>query len=635
MELIGELIRQLDSLPSAEARIKVFQVKNGDATQLATLLQQLFGLPVTAGQSTTGGFLGLGTQQQALTTGGEGSLVQLRVSVDTRTNSIIVSGGANDLEVIEVLLLRLDEDGVQTRRTEVVWLRNTNAANVANALTNFLNEQRNATTQTLFQGGLITAFERVDREVFVVAEELTNSLVLSATPRYFDSMMKVIERLDRRPPLVAIQVLIAQVTLSDQFEFGTEFGLQDSLLYDRGLASQGTLNSPGFNLATTIPAASTGGTLGNLGALGGVDQRQQVAGQGLSSFAMGRSNGTLGYGGLVLSAASESVSVLLRALQDANRIQILSRPQIMTMDNRQASILVGQSVPRVSGTTQTQTGQSVSSPDVPVGLQMTVIPRVNPDGLIIMPLTVTNSSLGNIDSGVPVGFSTNGTVIRSPIINTTTATTTISAYSGQTVVFAGLIQKNRNSISRKIPFLGDIPILGAAFRFESESETRTELLVIMTPRIVDTDEKVEIFKQVESSRMSWCLADILNMHGDVGLNGGNGLWGPAKGPVIYPDMQPTAIIDNTLEIPIETVPMSSVLDNDYTPSAPAAGSTPSLSPSSGNFRTNGPTMQAVSYSGSMPQYNTPNQSSMPSLATGQAPIVNRQPNAPVQQSTSR
>ena len=161
---------------------------------------------------------------------------------------------------------------------------------------------------------------------------------------------------------------------------------------------------------------------------------------------------------------------------------------------------------------------------------------------------------------------------------------------------------------------------------------RTELLVIMTPRIVDTDEKVEIFKQVESSRMSWCLADILNMHGDVGLNGGNGLWGPAKGPVIYPDMQPTAIIDNTLEIPIETVPMSSVLDNDYTPSAPAAGSTPSLSPSAGNFRTNGPTMQAVSYPGNMPQY-TPNQSSIPSLAPGPAASVTGQPNAPVRQGT--
>ena len=80
--------------------------------------------------------------------------------------------------------------------------------------------------------------------------------------------------------------------------------------------------------------------------------------------------------------------------------------------------------------------------------------------------------------------------------------------------------------------------------------------------------------------------------------------------------------------------MSSVLDNDYTPSPPAAGSTPSLSPSAGNFRNNSPTMQAVSYTENMPQY-TPNPSSMPMLAPGQAPVVNRQPNAPVQPATYR
>ncbi len=181
-----------------------------------------------------------------------------------------------------------------------------------------------------------------------------------------------------------------------------------------------------------------------------------------------------------------------------------------------------------------------------------------------MPLTITNSSLGNVDAGIPVGFGANGEVIRSPIINTTTAGTTISAYSGQTVVFAGLISKSRQSVSRKIPFLGDIPILGAAFRFESESESRNELLVVLTPRIINTEEDLEIFKQVESSRMSWCLSDILNIHGDVGLNGGNGLWGPAKGPVIYPDMQPTAIIDNMEPVPMESIPTQSIIEGQGT-----------------------------------------------------------------------
>ncbi len=579
MDLISELIKQLDRLPEAEARIKVFHIEHGDATALATLLQQLFSLPVTAGQSTTGGLLGLSPNNavQGLATGGESSLVQLSITPDNRTNSIIVSGAPSDLEVIEVLLLRLDEDGVITRRTEVVWLRNTNAVDVATALNSFLNNQRQATTQTLLQGGYISAFEQVDREVFIVAEALTNSLVVSATPRYYESMMKVIEKLDRRPPLVAIQVLIAQVSLKDQFDLGTELGLQDALLFDRRSATGGTLSSPGF----TVPAG------------GAVLSGAQVAGQGLGSFALGRSNNALGYGGLVLSAASDSVNVLFRALQDAQRLQVLSRPQIMTMDNRQASVLVGQLVPRVSSTTATQFGNQVSAPDTPVGLQLNVWPRVNQDGLILMPVNITNSKLQSTDTGIPVGFGPNGEVIRSPIIDTTTAQTTISAYSGQTVVFAGLIQKNRASVSRKIPVLGSLPGLGWLFRFESEAEERSELLVVLTPRIIQTDEDYEIYKQVESSRMSWCLSDILNIHGDVGLNGGNGLWGPAKGPVIFPDMQPSIIIDN--QMPGESIQEPIIINRDVMEDGyfvPEPSSAPMLQPSDGALMNKAGTMNS-------------------------------------------
>ncbi len=529
MALITQLIEQLDQLPSAEAQIKVFQIKNGDATALQGTLQTLFGLAVTAGQG-TGGLFGANAQLQlaGLTSGGEGTLVPLRISVDTRTNSLIISGSASDLEVIEVLLLRLDEEGVETRNTDVYWLRNANALDVAQALTQFLTNQRTAVQQQLLFNQAISIFEQVDREVFVVAEPTTNSLIVSATPRFSESIRKVIAKLDRRPPLVAIQVLMAEVTLSDQFEWGAELGLQDSLLFDRNSATGGTLGSPVFNTGTVLTNTVTTG------------QRQNVAGQGLSSFGLGRA-GSLQYGGLVLSAASESVGILVRALQDANRLQILSRPQIMTMDNRPASALVGQQVPRVQGTTATQFGNQVNAVDVSVGLRLQVWPRVNEDGLIVMQVIVERSSLGPEATGIPVGFGTNGNTIRSPVINTTNAQTTISAYSGQTVVFAGLIQKNRSSVSRRIPYLADIPWLGALFRFDTETEQRNELLVILTPRIIQTDEDFEVIKQVESSRMSYCLADILEMHGDVGLSGGHGLWGPARGPIIYPDIQPSSI----------------------------------------------------------------------------------------------
>ncbi len=146
MSLIQELIQQLDQLPSAEARIKVFQLENGDATSLAQTLQSLFGLPVTAGQGAGNAFLNNLTQS-SLTTGGESSLVQLTIAADARTNSIIVSGGASDLAVFEVLLLRLDESVRDSRRVEVIWLRNASAEEVAAALTTYFQQQTQANQQ--------------------------------------------------------------------------------------------------------------------------------------------------------------------------------------------------------------------------------------------------------------------------------------------------------------------------------------------------------------------------------------------------------------------------------------------------------------------------------------------------------
>jgi len=537
MALIATLIEQLDQLPGAEAAIKVFTIKNGDATSLATVIQQLFGLPVTAGSGNTGGLFGLGAQlqNQGLTTGGESSLIQLRVSVDTRTNSVIASGSASDLEVIEVLLLRLDEEGVEDRITEVIWLRNAAAEDVATALNNFLTTQRQIVQQTLLFNQSITRTEQFDREIIVVPEAATNSLVISASPRYYQIIRSVIESLDRRPPMVMVQVLIAEVALDDGFEWGAEAGLQDSLLFNRSVATGASL-APGFNF--------NGQPLGNASSATSQATRNNLAGQASSSFNLGRV-GQFGYGGLVLSAASDSVNILLRTLHDASRLQVLSRPQIMTLDGQPARIQVGQTVPRVSSVTTTNAGFQSGVTEEDVGLIMDITPRVNQDGLIVMNVAVERSSLSNTQ-GIQIAVSADGTPVTSPIINRTQADTVISAYNGQTVVFAGLITKQRESASRRIPYLADIPVLGLLFRADFEIEKRTELLIVMTPRLANVEEELNVLKEVESSRMSWCLADILEMHGDVGLNGGHGLWGPTAGAMMYPEL-PQSVIDGAEE----------------------------------------------------------------------------------------
>jgi hypothetical protein len=156
-----------------------------------------------------------------------------------------------------------------------------------------------------------------------------------------------------------------------------------------------------------------------------------------------------------------------------------------------------------------------------------------------MDIDAIRSSLGALADGVPIGADAAGNVILSPPINVTRAQSTLTAFSGQTIVYGGLIQKTRQQFSRRVPYISSIPILGRLFRYDQETEIRSELLVIMTPMVISGDEDLEYVKQEESSRMSYCIADVVEMHGDVGLSGGYGLWGPAVGPMIYPDVTPT------------------------------------------------------------------------------------------------
>ena len=120
----------------------------------------------------------------------------------------------------------------------------------------------------------------------------------------------------------------------------------------------------------------------------------------------------------------------------------------------------------------------------------------------------------------------------------TTAETVISAKSGQTVVMAGLITSDKSMTLRRVPWLADIPIVGRLFEFEDSVDRRTELMIIMTPHIIESDEDYEWIKAMESERMSWCLADVVNLHGDVGLQGNNSLFCCENLPIIYPHSNP-------------------------------------------------------------------------------------------------
>lgn len=543
MSLIAALIESLDSAPTAEAEIKVFTIANGDAVALRDMLVSLFGGADQADPEAGG------------LSAGVDSIVRLQFSVDERTNSIIAAGSVNDLAIVEAILLRLDGSETRERITQVYRLKNAPAFETADAINQYIQQQREIEESAELAIG---PFAQLEREIIVVPETVSNSLIVSAAPGYFEKIEQLIEDIDERPPMVMIQVLIAEVTLNDTDEFGVELGLQDPLLFDRSVVGElstitTTVNtpSPGGTISTQtqeiINAPLSPGfnfndvqnTLGNNGSDQALNNAQNVAAQALSNFGVGRFNSELGFGGFVFSAGSSSVNMLLRALQENRRLEVLSRPQIMALDNQIGTIRVGARVPTIQGVSQLATGaqqNEVTYQDV--GIILTVQPRISPDDQVVMYVGAEKSQLGPESEGVPIFASPGGQVVRAPVINQTIAETTVAAASGQTVVLSGLLTKETSEIHRRVPLISNVPLLGDLFRYDSVSEARSELLIIMTPRVIRSEVDSDMIKQIESSRMSWVMCDVVNMHGPSGLRSRCDEWGPGEAPEVYPDYVP-------------------------------------------------------------------------------------------------
>ncbi|MFG0294613.1 MAG: type II secretion system protein GspD, partial [Maioricimonas sp. JB045] len=519
-------------------------LENADATAAAELLEALF----TQDQQQQDGTGQLGIQI-AGADDVSSSLVPLRFSVDARTNSVVAIGGADALTVVEAILLRLDQSDLRNRQTTVLKLRNSPAADVADAINQFLQSQRDLIQ---LDPDRVSTIEILEQEVIVTPEPVTNSLLISATPRYFEDIQRLAQELDREPAQVVIQALLVEVELDDTDEFGVELGFQDSVLFDRSvidnlLTISETNTSPNGVQTTTQRIISQEGNpgflfnnqpLGNNTAI----SPDTLGGQSLSNFALGRVNGDLGFGGLVLSASSDSVNILIRALASRRNVHILSRPQILALDNQLAQIQVGQRVPIVDGVTIST--QGTANPNVvqdESGIILTVTPRISPEGQVVMEVVAEKSQFTG--EGVPIFVDgLTGNVIESPVKDITTARTTVKVPDGQTIVVGGMITKLDDTTERKVPWLGDIPLVGHLFRFDSHSELRTELLIFLTPRIVHGDADMELIKQVEAERLHWFEFEAEQMHGPL-------FSVPLETPPPFEGMPPMMVPSTTIEMP--------------------------------------------------------------------------------------
>lgn len=267
-------------------------------------------------------------------------------------------------------------------------------------------------------------------EAIITSDPETRSLVIVTDAETNENIKRVIQSLDRPKPQVLINVVFLQVTHNNDLDFGIE----GSYTHDSGNGRQGT----------------TGTDLG-IAAIGGGGFYQII---------------------------SDDVTLLIRALAVSGKTEILSRPSILARNNQQATISVGQRIPIITGTVVTDNGTPVSTYQYQnVGIILRVTPFINSDNTVEMIVSPEISALS--DTRVDIGTDT-------PVqaIDNRSADTVVVVESGKTVVIGGLIANQKIERDTKVPFLGDIPLLGYAFKRTEKKNTKTELLIMITPTVM-------------------------------------------------------------------------------------------------------------------------------------------------------
>lgn len=284
----------------------------------------------------------------------------------------------------------------------------------------------------------------LDTSTRITAQKSSNQLLVRTRPAQWKEIESAIKRLDNPPLQVQIETRILEVTLTGELDLGVQWYL-------------GRL--AGNSRSTTVANAA-----GNQGALGG-------GGAGLGAT-----------DSLFYSFVSNNLQVALHALETNGRTQVLSAPSLVVMNNQQAQIQVGDNIPISQTTVNTSLSDTtLSSVEyVQTGVILDVMPRINPGGLVYMDIQQQVSdaySSGTTD--------TNG----NPRISTRSVSTQVAVQSGQTVLLGGLIkQDNAESVSA-VPYLGRIPVLKWLFGNTSRSKGRTELIVLITPRVINSDSQ--------------------------------------------------------------------------------------------------------------------------------------------------
>jgi general secretion pathway protein D len=288
------------------------------------------------------------------------------------------------------------------------------------------------------------ASKRLDDSTRITAQKSSNQLLIRTRPAQWAEIESAIKRLDNAPMQVQIETRILEVNLSGELDLGVQWYL-------------GKL--AGNSGSTTVANAS-----GSQGALGG-------GGAGLGAT-----------DSLFYSFVSNNLQVALHALETNGRTQVLSAPSLVVMNNQQAQIQVGDNIPISQTTVNTNVSNTtLSSVEyVQTGVILDVVPRINPGGLVYMDIQQQVSDADNTAAS-----DSNG----NPRISTRSVSTQVAVQSGQTVLLGGLIKQDNSDTASSVPYLGRIPGLRWLFGSTSKSKKRTELIVLITPRVVTSNSQ--------------------------------------------------------------------------------------------------------------------------------------------------
>ncbi|PSW09083.1 type II secretion system protein GspD [Photobacterium rosenbergii] len=436
---LAEIIERVDR--AGDKEIDVVELRNASAAEMVRIVEAL---NKTADAKSTPEFL------------------QPKLVADDRTNSVLLSGDPQVRDRLRRLIRQLDVEMASSGNNRVVYLKYANAEEMVDVLKG-VSDNLQAEKQ-----GNAKATSTSNSQVMISAHVDTNSLILTAPPDIMRALENIIAQLDIRRAQVLIEAMIVELAEGDGVNFGVQWGSTDS----GGVIQFGNSGVPISQYAIGLEEAQESTrTETFINPNTGQEETRTITEDGDFSTLASVLGGV---NGAALGIVMGDWTMLVNAVASDRNSNILSSPSITVMDNGEASFIVGEEVPVVTGSTSSSNNdnpfQTVERKEV--GIKLNVTPQINEGDSVQLKIEQEVSNVLGADGAVDVRFSKRQ------------LTTNVLIQDGQMLALGGLIQEQTNESEQKIPILGDIPVLGHLFKSTNTTTAKTNLMVFIKPTII-------------------------------------------------------------------------------------------------------------------------------------------------------